>query len=117
MRESRTYGSGRGARDETRVPTATGVDGPLAASEWQTGVSKNHQEREPSMSEITTIGLDLAKHVFQVHGIPARVHHAARRRGGVAARGALAATGDAHSRVRQDHNPSGLCASCDRLPP
>jgi hypothetical protein len=23
----------------------------------------NHQEREPSMSEITTIGLDLAKHV------------------------------------------------------
>jgi hypothetical protein len=27
------------------------------------------QEREPSMSEITTIGLDLAKHVFQVHGI------------------------------------------------
>jgi len=30
---------------------------------------ENHQEREPSMSEITTIGLDLAKHVFQVHGI------------------------------------------------
>src|SRR5437660_2397071 len=72
MRESRTYGSGRGARDETRVPTATGVDGPLAASECQTGVSKNHQEREPSMSEITTIGLDLAKHVFQVHGVDAQ---------------------------------------------
>src|SRR5215467_4941296 len=36
------------------------------------GVSKNHQEREPSMSEITTIGLDLAKHVFQVHGIDAQ---------------------------------------------
>jgi len=31
--------------------------------------SENHQEREPSMSEITTIGLDIAKHVFQVHGI------------------------------------------------
>src|SRR5437016_11578335 len=72
MRESRTYGSGRGARDETRVPTATGVDGPLAASTCQTGVSKNHQKREPSMSEITTIGLDLAKHVFQVHGIDAQ---------------------------------------------
>src|SRR5258707_14558778 len=27
---------------------------------------------EPSMSEITTIGLDLAKHVFQVHGIDAQ---------------------------------------------
>src|SRR5258706_6703405 len=37
-----------------------------------TGVSKNHQEREPSMSELTTIGLDLAKHVFQVHGIDAQ---------------------------------------------
>src|SRR5256884_6958883 len=72
MRESRTYGSVRGARDEIRVPTATGVDGPLAASTCQTGVSKNHQEWEPSMSEITTIGLDLAKHVFQVHGIDAQ---------------------------------------------
>ena len=35
-------------------------------------VSKSHQEREPSMSEITTIGLDLAKHVFQVHGFTRR---------------------------------------------
>src|SRR5262249_8387927 len=35
---SRTYGSVRGARDEIRVPTATGVDGPLAASECQTAV-------------------------------------------------------------------------------
>src|SRR6201993_1529117 len=26
---------------------------------------------EPSMSEITTIGLDLAKHIFQVHGVDA----------------------------------------------
>src|SRR5260370_19240078 len=33
--------------------------------------SENHQEREPSMSEITTIGLDLGKHVFQVHGVDA----------------------------------------------
>jgi hypothetical protein len=39
MRESRTYGSVRGARDEIRVPTATGVDGPLAASRCQIGVS------------------------------------------------------------------------------
>ncbi len=27
--------------------------------------------REPSMGELTTIGLDLAKHVFQVHGVDA----------------------------------------------
>src|SRR5215831_13876971 len=42
--------------------------------------SKNHQEREPSMSEITTIGLDLAKHVFQVHGIDAEGATVLRRR-------------------------------------
>src|ERR1051326_1171984 len=27
--------------------------------------------REPSMGEVTTVGLDLAKHVFQVHGVDA----------------------------------------------
>jgi len=32
-------------------------------------VVEDHQEREPSMEKITTIGLDLAKNVFQVHGI------------------------------------------------
>ena len=32
-------------------------------------VIEDHQEREPSMEKITTIGLDLAKNVFQVHGI------------------------------------------------
>jgi hypothetical protein len=37
MRESRTYGSVRGAQDETCVPTATGVDGPrygISVPEW-----------------------------------------------------------------------------------
>ena len=34
-------------------------------------VVEDHQEREPSMSEITTIGLDLAKNIFQVHGVDA----------------------------------------------
>ena len=28
-------------------------------------------DKEPSMSEITTVGLDLAKNVFQVHGVDA----------------------------------------------
>jgi len=32
-------------------------------------VVEDHQQREPSMSEITTIGLDLAKNVFRVHGV------------------------------------------------
>jgi hypothetical protein len=53
-------------------PIKDASDGPLAASTCQTGVLKNHQEWEPSMSEITTIGLDIAKHVFQVHGIDAQ---------------------------------------------
>jgi transposase len=32
-------------------------------------IVKDHQQREPSMNKITTIGLDLAKNIFQVHGV------------------------------------------------
>src|SRR5262245_41167438 len=32
---------------------------------------RNSSEWESSMGEVTTIGLDLAKHVFQVHGVDA----------------------------------------------
>jgi transposase len=32
-------------------------------------VVKDHQQQEPSMGDITTIGLDLAKSVFQVHAV------------------------------------------------
>jgi hypothetical protein len=35
-------------------------------------VNRISSEWEPSMGEVTTIGLDLAKHVFQVHGIDAK---------------------------------------------
>jgi transposase len=38
------------------------------------------RNREPSMSEITTIGLDLGKHVFQVHGIDAAGRAVLRKR-------------------------------------
>ena len=31
--------------------------------------SSNHELKEPSAMQITTIGLDLAKNVFQVHAI------------------------------------------------
>ena len=55
MRASRTYGSVRGARDETRVPTATGW---MAPSSSECGIPA--EKREQSMSEITLIGLDLA---------------------------------------------------------
>jgi transposase len=48
-----------------------GVDGPLTASMCQSWVVKNTNGREPSMREVSTIGLDLAKNVFQVHGVDA----------------------------------------------
>jgi transposase len=47
-----------------------GVDGPLTASKCQKMVVvKDHQQREPSIGNITTIGLDLAKNVFQIHAV------------------------------------------------
>lgn len=47
-----------------------GVDGPPhGIMSAKMVVVEDHQEREPSMSEITTIGLDLAKNVFQAHGV------------------------------------------------
>jgi hypothetical protein len=33
------------------------------------GFVEDHQKREPSMGDITAIGLDLAKNVFQVHAV------------------------------------------------
>src|SRR6266513_2625890 len=41
---------------------------------------ETHHRGEPSMSEIKTIGLDLAKHVFQVHGIDANETVVVRKR-------------------------------------
>src|SRR5206468_271533 len=42
----------------------------LPASECQSvELSSNHEPKEPSAMEITTVGLDQAKKVFQVHGI------------------------------------------------
>jgi transposase len=32
-------------------------------------VVKDHQQRAPSMGNITTIGLDMVKNVFQVHAV------------------------------------------------
>src|SRR5271157_919532 len=51
-------------------PGHDGVDGPLTASTCQDWVVATNQ-REPSMTDVNTIGLDLAKKVFQVHGIDA----------------------------------------------
>src|SRR5258705_8499568 len=61
---SRRYGLLRFARND-------GVDGPRTASMCQTGDVDSTRRREPSMGEISMIGLDLAKNVFQVHGVDA----------------------------------------------
>jgi hypothetical protein len=45
------------------------VDGPLLSAKLLS--DRISGEWEPSMGEVTTIGLDLAKHVFQVHGVDA----------------------------------------------
>jgi transposase len=52
-------------------PEPDGVDGPLTASIVPKLGVINTNGREPSMEQITTIGLDLAKQVFQVHGVDA----------------------------------------------
>src|SRR6266404_4357301 len=61
-----------GARCEGQVLLkADGVDGSRSrhqsATLWKR--SGNHERREPPAMKITTIGLDLAKRVFQVHGV------------------------------------------------
>src|SRR4029077_11577341 len=66
--------STRRTRGGTRLrrrctPRNDGVDGPLTTSMCQSWVFDNANGREPSMREVTTIGLDLAKNVFQVHGV------------------------------------------------
>src|SRR5438094_3096359 len=66
-----TCSGGRGGLPAPTRSSNDGVDGPL----WHLGarmmVGETHHRREPSMGEVTTIGLDLAKHVFQVHGVDA----------------------------------------------
>src|SRR5258708_15829043 len=53
------------------MPRTDGVGGSRSrhqsANLWKR--SSNHERREPPAMEITTIGLDLAKNVFQVHAI------------------------------------------------
>ncbi len=43
------------------------MDAPIGFAMSHTGLCQAIQEQEASMKQITTIGLDLAKTVFQVH--------------------------------------------------
>src|SRR5215831_2057553 len=53
------------------APRNDGVDGPRRHHQCQTGGVDSLQQRGPSMAKVSMIGLDLAKNVFQVHGIDA----------------------------------------------
>src|SRR4029077_6468997 len=71
----------RAARSADPWARNDGVDRPLPGSMCQSWVAKDQLEGEPSMNEVSTIGLDIAKNVFQVHGVD--------RTGAVAIRRAL----------------------------
>src|SRR3989442_8843600 len=59
------------ARPRRRGDRVMGWMAPLRHRRAKLVFRRITRNREPSMSEITTIGLDLAKHVFQAHGIDA----------------------------------------------
>ena len=57
--------------EEQTLPIYVGVDAPPTASMCQSG-DVEHHFREASGSKVITIGLDIAKHVFHVHGADER---------------------------------------------
>src|SRR5436190_21309728 len=60
-----------GARPRRRSDRMMGWMAPLRHRRAKLVFWRITRNREPSMSEITTIGLDVAKHVFQLHGVNA----------------------------------------------
>src|SRR5207253_2251559 len=69
--DARSENTGPIARARRRGDRMMGWMAPLRHRRANLVLYRITRNREPSMSEITTIGLDLAKHVFQVHGIDA----------------------------------------------
>src|SRR5262249_53361652 len=69
--DARPHRPGQAARHRRRGDRVMGWMAPLRHLSAKLLSDRISSEREPSMSEVTTIGLDLAKHVFQVHGVDA----------------------------------------------
>src|SRR5262249_12822660 len=63
--------SARAARHCRRGDRVMGWMAPLRHLSAKLLSNRISSEWEPSMGEVTTIGLDLGKHVFQVHGVDA----------------------------------------------
>src|SRR5437899_12102804 len=58
---------GMAAPDPKRMGWMAPAPGIRVPKLWK--LSSNHEPKEPSAMQITTVGLDLAKNVFQVHAI------------------------------------------------
>src|SRR5215213_5395370 len=50
---------------------SVGVDGPRRHRVCQTEVVTDLRQRRPSVEQISRIGLDTSKHIFQLHGVNA----------------------------------------------
>src|SRR5262245_53752266 len=68
---ARARGAANAPRPRRRGDRMMGWMAPLRHLSAKLLSDRNSSEWEPSMGEVTTIGLDLAKHVFQVHGVDA----------------------------------------------
>src|SRR3954453_3411435 len=52
-------------------PHSAGVDGPRRHRVCQTEVVADLRQRRPSVEQISRIGMDTSKHIFQLHGVNA----------------------------------------------
>src|SRR3954471_6379908 len=53
------------------VVSSVGVDGPRRHRACQNEVVADLRQREPSVEQISRIGMDTSKHIFQLHGVNA----------------------------------------------
>src|SRR4051812_40725696 len=52
-----------------RLNPSVGVDGPQRHRTCQNEVVADLRQREPSVEQISRIGMDTSKHIFQLHGV------------------------------------------------
>src|SRR4051794_24943029 len=68
------FSSPKPARSATltaELPPSVGVDGPRRHQACQNEVVSDLRQREPSVEQISRIGMDTSKHIFQLHGVNA----------------------------------------------
>ena len=57
--------------DRNAAASRVGVDGPWRHRMCQVAVVADLRRRRPPMEQVTRIGMDTSKHVFQLHGVNA----------------------------------------------